>query len=75
MSGKTKTTHIGVLRGCDARTPRNYRQTVRLRETKLYWVDQWGRKYSKKWNGSGAGEWPMYRLMLDTIEPDLGGDA
>lgn len=64
-----KPTHIGIIRGCDARTPSDFKKWVRVRETKLYWITEHGTRYSKKWNGSGTGDWPLYRLMLDTIKP------
>lgn len=64
-----KMTHIGVVRGCDARTPENYSRRVRLRETRLYWVGQHCRKFSKKRAGYVLDDWPMYRLDLTSIVP------
>ena len=64
-----KLTHSAIKKGCDARTPRDWRARVKVRETKLYWIDKFGHKYSKKWNGRGTGNWPMYRLDLDSIRP------
>jgi hypothetical protein len=63
-----KMTHTGILYGCDARTPDNFRQEVKLRETKLYWITESGRKYSKK-DGIGVGSsFPLYRLDVKTIK-------
>ncbi len=62
-----KLTHIGIIKGCDARTPRDYKRTVLLRETKKFWIDRAGRKF-RKGNGYGMGPWPMYDLDLDSIK-------
>lgn len=64
----SKFTHSGYVRGCDARTPKEYRRKVQLRETKCYWIDKHGTRYSKKWDGSTPGDWPMFKLDLETIE-------
>ena len=64
-----KLTHIGIIEGCDARTSDNYRHRVQIRETKLYWIDQYGHKYSKKRGGYTIGDWPMYKLDLASIRP------
>jgi hypothetical protein len=63
---KNKFTHTGILRGYDARTPDNYRRKMLLRETKNFWVTQFGAKYRKD-TGRGMGDWPMYKLDLKTI--------
>ena len=68
MSKAKVLTHKGVLRGLDARTRGEKPQLIRLRETKCYWISQWGKKYSKKW-GAVGGAYPMYRLDLKTIKP------
>ena len=62
-----KLTHKGTIRGCDARTPKDYKKVVFLRETKLYWVGEYGTKYSKARDGRTLGDWPMYHLDLDMI--------
>jgi hypothetical protein len=64
---KNKMTHIGCLIGCDARTHREFNQQVELRETKNFWVDLFGRKYSKKFGLLGVGEWPLYRLQAKPV--------
>ena len=61
-------THTGILEGCDARTPDNCRSRKQFRETKLYWISQFYHKYSKK-DGYGTGDWPMYKLVLESIKP------
>ena len=65
-----KPTHTGTIVGCDARTAPDYKEVVKLRETKTLWIDRFCRKYSKK-NGypSPRRLFPMYRLQLDTIKP------
>ena len=60
-------THQGTIRGCDARASGTI-LAVDIRETKLYWVDPHGRKFSKA-DGRTPGAWPMYRLALDTVKP------
>jgi len=62
-----KMTHTGVIEGCDARTPRGKKYRLQLRETKLYWIGKHGEKYSKSHNGRTSGDWPLYRLNLETI--------
>ena len=63
-----KTTHVALIRGCDARTPDNYRAEVFLRETKNFWITSKGIKY-KKPDGSGLGDWPMSCIILQSIKP------
>jgi hypothetical protein len=60
-------THIGIIKGCDSRTPGNYKAQVFLRETKCYWIGGNGDRYNKK-TGRASGDWPMYRLELDTVK-------
>jgi len=64
---KVKFTHIGILEGCDARTPKDYKREIKLRETKNFWVSEAGNKYRK--NGWGVGDWPLYCLKIDSIRP------
>jgi hypothetical protein len=62
-------THTGYIVGCDARTPRDWKRMVLLRETKKWWVAEDGTKWTKRW-GSRVGEqhsWPMYCLKLDSV--------
>ena len=63
-----KMTHTGIIRGCDRRTPDDYKAKVCLRETKLYWISKQGTKFFKKRDGATLGYWPMYRLDLDSIK-------
>ena len=76
MPAKKPMTHQGFIAGCDSRTANDYRQLIRLRETKCYWIDKHGCKYDK--NGHASGLWPVYRLLIETVEPlagTLGGNA
>lgn len=63
-----KYTHEGTIRGVDNRTPQAYQFRAALRETKLYWVTTHGMKYRKK-SGRGMGDWPLFRLDLDSVTP------
>ena len=54
-------THQAYVIGNDARTPKNYRRLVKLRETKKFWVDESGIKFQKSYLTT-VGDWPMYRL-------------
>ncbi len=62
-------THKGLLVGCDSRTPDDYTRVVFLRETKLYWIDQYGTKYKKSTGRKPNEQWPMYRLDMESIKP------
>lgn len=66
MIMNNKMTHTGIMRGCDARTPDNFKRKVMLRETKMYWMDQYNTRY-RKTDGRTRGDWPMYRLDLDSV--------
>ena len=62
---KYKFTHEGILYGCDNRTPDNYRRKVKLRETKCYYVTEYGDKYRKRLSFGFhhlAGSHPLYLL-------------
>ncbi len=72
MARKTRLTHTGTIEGCDRRTSDGYRKEIPFRETKLHWVDHCGRKFSKARDGFMIGEWPMYRLDLESVRP-VGG--
>ena len=63
-----KMTHTGIVEGNDNRTPDNYKRKVPLRETKLYWINQYHEKFSKERDGRSTGDWPMYRLIIDYIK-------
>ncbi len=60
---KPKMTHTGLVSG------RKIVKRVELRETKLYWVNGCGTKFSKQNNGVEPGILPMLRLDLGSIEP------
>lgn len=68
MMKNKKMTHTGVFRGSDARTNKDWGGEEFLRETKNYWVTQYGLKYHKL-DGRGIGDWPLYHLDLETIKP------
>jgi len=54
--------------GSDARSPAKFSKLVKLRETKNFWVSEHGTKFHKTgFAGSGVGDWPMYRLQVETI--------
>ena len=63
-----KLTHMGIIRGNDARTPDGARHRIKIRETKCYWISEHGIKYRKP-HGHGVGDWPMFDLDVDTIVP------
>jgi len=52
----------------DARTPDSYRREVLLRETKNFWVNTSGVKYRRP-DGHCTGNWPMYRLITESVKP------
>ena len=60
-------THAGTVRGSDSRTPEGYHYHVALRETKRFWVTSGGTKFRKS-GGHGIGDWPMYRLDINSIK-------
>jgi hypothetical protein len=64
---KNKFTHTGIMRGADARTPRNWQKRVQLRETKNFWVTSYNLKFRKS-TGFGAGDWPRFCLDLESIK-------
>ncbi len=72
MACKTRLTNTGIIEGCDRRMPDGYRKEILFRETKLHWVDDYGRKFSKARDVFMIGEWPMYRLDLESVRP-VGG--
>ena len=61
-------THIAYEKGCDARTPDNYYREVFIRETKNFWITTKGTKYNKSY-GRTLGNWPMYKIILESIKP------
>jgi hypothetical protein len=65
---KMKPTHIALEKGCDARTPDNYRGEILIRESKNFWITSTGHKYRKP-NGRGLGTWPMFELIPQSIKP------
>jgi len=71
MAKIPKPTHIGVLVGCDNRTPQNYKSKIKLRETPNYYVAHPdGTRYLKDTGHlSGRDPSPLVRLDLDSIQP------
>jgi hypothetical protein len=61
-------THAGFLVG-DARVG-GAKRSVLLRETKLHWVSEQGRKYKKSsgWP-TGGDHWPMWTLDAESVKP------
>ena len=47
----------------------NRYKTIKVRETKLYWIGMNGTKFSKKYNGLVTGDWPSESIDLDTLKP------
>lgn len=61
-----KQTHTGTVKGIAYMSGHN--KQYRFRETKNYWICQYGIKYNKK-NGSLAGEkYPLRRLDISTLK-------
>jgi len=74
---KPKFTHTGIVRGCDARTPDGYVNSVRLRETATMWIEPNGTMWRKSDGRRVPREpWSMYRLELSTVKetPDANAD-
>ena len=67
-----KFTHIGYVTGCDSRICPEYRRKILLRETKYFWISKDGQRYCKKKFGRTPGDWPMYKIELDSIQPIEG---
>lgn len=63
-----KLTHTGIIRGNDARTPNGAKKRIKIRETKCYWISEHGSKYREP-SGRGVGDWPMFDLDINTIQP------
>ena len=61
-------THTGIIRGCDARTAPDYQTTVKLRESKRFWIAESGAKYSKTTGSRASMEWPMFCLDITTVK-------
>jgi len=63
-------THKGIIKGCNACVPKNYRREVFLRETKLWWITFSGVKYSKEHGLAPKSNISIhnYRLILSSIE-------
>jgi len=63
-----KNTHIGIMRGCDARTKDGAKYLANLRETANFWVA--GTTKYRKTTGYPVGQdWPLYSLDLASIKP------
>lgn len=63
-----KMTHIGIVKGCDKRTDKDFKSKICFRETKLHWINTSGIKFSKKRGGMALGGFSMYYLDLETIK-------
>lgn len=66
-----KMTHIGIKVGCDSRTHDSFKLQISLRETKNFWIDLHGVKY-RKGTGRTTDDWPMYKILIDSIKPITG---
>lgn len=63
-----KFTHTAIKVGSDARTSKDFKVSIKLRETANYWIDEKGFKYKKTgYVGYGVGTWPMYRILAESI--------
>lgn len=69
MKTKKPATHVGIIRGCDKRTPEGSYYRTKLRETANFWVDMRGTKYRKQTGTVPGIQMPMYRLDLASIKP------
>jgi hypothetical protein len=65
---KKEPTHAVMLRGCDNRTPDGFKQRIKVRELKTYFVDSGGTRYDKKTGFVKGQKWPLYYLDLETLE-------
>lgn len=65
MSKLARMTHIGTILSGDSRA-NSAQRNVKLRQTKLYWVDSRGLRYHKA-DGTGVGKL-RWRLDLDSIQ-------
>ena len=65
---KNKMTHTAIMIGCDARTPKNYKKKISVRETKNFYITKNGIKFKKGWIMSTVGELPLYRLQDGSIK-------
>lgn len=63
---KNKFTHYGYVVGVDARVPRDYIRKIKLRQTKMFWVDKAGCKFRKR-SLYVPGEWPLYKLRGEPV--------
>jgi hypothetical protein len=62
-------THMAIEKGCDSRVPQNYHRTVFIRETKNFWITEKGTKYKKTYGTIVGSDWPMYEIVLESIQP------
>jgi len=73
-----KFTHVGIVRGTDARTPDKYAMRIRLRQTKTTWVQPNGIRW-RKLDGLRVprAPWQQFRLDLSSVKeaPDDQGDC
>ena len=59
---KNQFVYEGYIIRYDARTPKNYKRKVKLRETKTMWITESGERFSKKWLTTPGMDWPLYCL-------------
>lgn len=67
MQYKKTFTHTGILIGCDARIPNDYRRCIFLRETKNFWVSRNGCRYRKSDLRPPGCDSPMDKIEKETI--------
>lgn len=65
-NNKNKYTHTAFMTGCDNRVPDNYREKVLLRETKIMYISNTGRRF-KKLDGFEFDRYPLMRLDMKSI--------
>jgi hypothetical protein len=63
-----KYTHSGIIKSRYENSTLYPTHRTKLRETKLYWVSHYHLKFHKK-TGRGIGNWPVWRLDLNSIKP------
>ena len=67
MSRKKRYTHTATMLGADKRTQPDFKKTIHLRELQRHWVSPTNLKFNKD-SGRGTGDWPMFRIELDSLE-------
>lgn len=62
-------THTGNLVGNDSRTPSGYKEAIKLRETKNFWITPTGNKYDKRGREVPHERFPRFSLDITSIKP------